>query len=118
VLDLVEDQRLREVVVGAFLQRLDRGGDGRIPGHHHDLDRLVELLDLPQEVEAAHVRHPDVGHGDVEDVGLHGLEGIVAGPGRRDLIAPMRQRFLQELKDRALVVDDQNACGFHILGRE
>jgi hypothetical protein len=66
VAELVEDQRLREVVVRPLLEGLDGRGDRRVARHHDDLDGLVLELDLLEELETAHLRHANVGDDGVE----------------------------------------------------
>ena len=113
VLELVQDQGLGEIVVGPFLQRLDGRRDRGIARHDHDLDRLVVSLELLEQLESAHVGHPDVGDGGVEHLGAHDGERVGRGVRRGHLIAPRREGFLEEQQDRVLVVDDQDASGFH-----
>ena len=112
VAQLVEDQRLRQVVVGAFLERLHGGGDRRIAGHHHDLDRLVLLADLAQEIEAAHVGHADVADEGVEEAVLEKLEAFGGGRCGGDLVPPLRQGFLEQEEDGLLVVHHQDLRRF------
>jgi hypothetical protein len=106
VAQFVEDQRLGEVVVCALLQGLDRRRDRRIAGHHDHLDRLVVLADLPEQIEAVHVRHPDVRDQGVENLRADQLERLRGGAGAGHRVAPLREGFLEQQQDGALVVDD------------
>ena len=47
-------QRLLDEVEGAELGRLDRGAHRAVPGDDHDRQRLVDLPDLLQRLEAVH----------------------------------------------------------------
>jgi hypothetical protein len=95
VAELVEDQWFGEVIVGAFLERLDRRGDRRIAGHDHHFHRLIPLLELTEQVDAAHVRHSHVGEGRVEHLRTQGGERVGGAVRGSDLIAPLGQGFLE-----------------------
>jgi hypothetical protein len=106
VTQLVQDQGLGEVVVGPLLQRLHGRGDRRVAGHHDDFDRLVLLADLSQEVQAAHVRHPDVAEEGVEEPILEQVERFGGRGGARHLVPPLGEGLLEEQEDGLLVVYD------------
>ena len=112
--ELVENQRLGQVVVRAFLQRLHGRGDRRVAGHHDHFDRLVLLLHFAEQLEATHVRHADVGDERVEELGLEDSQRLGGRGGRRNLVAPLAERFFQQHEDGAFVVDDQDLCGVHV----
>ena len=96
VSELVEDQRLRQIVVRAFLQRLDRRRDRRVASHDHDLDRFVVRFDSAQEVEPAHVRHADVHQCGIEETAPDGFEGFMAGARAGGGVSPLAERPLEE----------------------
>ena len=69
-LQLVDVERLAEVVVGAQPHRLD-GGVGRRERGNHDAEHvLIDALGGAQHVDAAHVGHLDVGDQQVEAAAL------------------------------------------------
>ena len=69
-LQLGDVERLAQVVVGPQTQRLN-GGLGRREGRDHDPDDLwVGLLRRTQHIHAAHVRHPDIGHEQIDRLTL------------------------------------------------
>jgi hypothetical protein len=111
--ELVEDQRLGQIVVGPFLQGLHGGGDRRVAGHHDDFDGLVLLLHLAQQLETAHVGHADIGDQGIEELGFQETERLGRRGGHRDLVAPLAERLLEEQQDGALVVDDQDFRWIH-----
>src|SRR4029453_1093138 len=113
VAQLVQDQRLREVVVGAFLEGLDGGGDRGVSRHHDDLDGIVVALDLAEKVEPAHLGHPNIGDRRIEELGPDRFESLASGADAHHLVAPLSEGFLQELEDRGLVIDYEDLCDFH-----
>jgi len=54
-------------------------------------------LDLSEEVEAAHLRHTDIGDRGVIQPGADRLERFRSGADALHLVAPLSQGFLQEL---------------------
>ena len=66
VLNLLERERLGDVVVGAGLHRLDRVFNGRVGGHqdHEAFGRAP--LDFVQQFEPAHLGHLVVGQHQIE----------------------------------------------------
>ena len=71
------------------------------------------LLDLPEQLEAAHLGHADVGDRGVIQRGAQGIQGLPRVARGGHLVAPLGQGFPEEPQDRGLVVDDQNLRGFH-----
>jgi hypothetical protein len=70
--DLVEQDleplrldRLGQVVVGAFLDRLDRGFDGALRGQRSHGVVAAIVLERAQQLEPAHARHHEVADDDV-----------------------------------------------------
>ena len=111
---LVEDQWLGQVVVRAFLEGFDGGGDRGVAGHHDDLDGFVVALDLAKQVEPAHLRHADVGDRCVEALGADRLERLGAGADAHHVVAPLCKDFLQQLQDRGFVVNYEDFLDFHV----
>ena len=54
-------QRFGQVIIGAELDRLDRGIDGRLTGDENDRDLLHALAQGSDEFQAGHARHHQVG---------------------------------------------------------
>jgi hypothetical protein len=114
--DLVEQNleplrldRLGQVVVGAFLDRLDRGFDAAL--RCEDDDRVVAavVFERAQEIETAHPRHHQVAdddrgaeHGDA----LQRLFAVGGGIGRE---SPGAYELCQTESSARLVFDDENA---------
>ena len=73
-LQLVDVERLGQVVVRAEAHRLDRGVGGRKRGDHDAEDVRVDPLRRAQDVHAAHVRHLDVGDQQIEAAALELLD--------------------------------------------
>ena len=104
-------RRLVDVVGRAEAQGFDRRvrrGERR----HDDADDLgVDVLGFPQHIDAAHLRHPDVGDEDVHALLLQELDRAHPVVGHHHLVAVALEHDRQQLSHRALVVDDQHARG-------
>ena len=108
---LVDLERLLQVVERAELHRLDRALDRGVRGHHQDLGPLAlgRRADvLADQVEAAQLRHDVVDDEEVErplgqqplaSRGLRRLDHLVAG---------VAQRPAERLEDLLFVVDEQD----------
>ena len=108
-LQLVDLEGLDQVVVGAFLQGLDRGLGGGEGGDDHHRHRLAELLEAPQHLEPVHAGHLEVDEGEVGGRLGHGLERLGAGRRGDHLEAVPAERDRQELAEALVVVDDEDA---------
>jgi len=75
----------------------------------------MDLLELPQQLEAVGIGQHHVGDDDIRFPGLEDL--LAAGPDHRraDLIALMLEQDFQPLNHRGLVVDRQHT-GFFLRG--
>jgi hypothetical protein len=107
-LDLLEVERLRDVVARALADRLDRGVGVDRPGDHHHVEVGVVLLDAAQELEAVTSRHLDVGEDEAQRPrahDLHRLGGARGGAGRK---AEGVEPFGEQLAHRQVVVDDEH----------
>src|SRR3990172_5163273 len=81
--DLVAHERFGDVVVRPQLHRLD-GGLHRAEGRHHDDGpRDLPRRHLPEQIEPAHLRHPDVAQYEVVPTLIERLERFPAVPGLR-----------------------------------
>ena len=101
--------RLGQVVVGAELHRLDRGGDVLEAGHHDHLRRLRHRRQLAQDVDALLLRHAHVEDDDVERPIANALErdGAVGRPVH--LVPAPGQLADDQLAQVPLVVGHQHA---------
>ncbi len=92
---LVELERLGDVVVGAELHRLHRRlGRGERGHHEHDRPRRV-VLRRAQYGQAVHLAHPEIGDDEIEVVRLQGLHGGLAAVGEGDVVADLPQHDAQ-----------------------
>ena len=69
--ELLVGERLRQVVPGSELQRLDRALDRGVAGDDDQLDPGVPHAHLADQVDPREPRHPHVGH---HQVHRHGIE--------------------------------------------
>jgi len=65
VLEILAREGLDEVLEGAVREGVPHGLERRVGRDHHDLDRRVEPLDVPEELEPVHLGHLDVHDHDV-----------------------------------------------------
>ncbi len=108
-LQLVDVERLAEVVVRAQPHRFD-GGVGRRERGNHDAEHvLIDALGGAQHFDAAHVGHLDVGDQEVEPAALELVDRLAAVFGKRDVVALAPQHDRQQLAHRPLVVDDEQS---------
>src|SRR5882672_1614237 len=111
---------LLEEVVGALLDRLDRGGDVAVPrDHQHGRVRVLGAHGL-QDLQPVHARHLDVEEDRVGVLAAQHLDPGLPGPGLEALVSLVLEDHAQRFPDRLLVVDEQDLL-FHaspmILGK-
>lgn len=108
---LVDEERLGQVVIGALADRFDRGLDGGVGGHHDD-GALGGRRARPRQKPHA----VDLGHAQIGD---HGLERLALEPRHRldarragDRVeAAVGQPFGERLGEVQVVVHDEHARG-------
>ena len=113
--DFVRIERLADVVVGAVLQRCDRGFDRGIARHHDDDQIGIHLMQAALQFDAVGAAHLDVEQGQVPFVLGHARERVAGAFGGSDLVAFLAKPFSQRIADAQFVVDDQQlALCFHV----
>ena len=105
----IDVERLAQVVGGAEAHRFDRALGGGKRGNHDAEDVLVDPLGRAQHLDAADVRHLDVGDQDVHGLFLEQRDGARAVLGEQDFVAFAPEHDGQQLAHRALVVHDEDA---------
>jgi hypothetical protein len=101
--------RLGQVVVGAFLDRLDRGLDRTLRGEQDDRDVAHLIAQRLEQREAVHARHDDVGDDDAGTEGGDALQRfLTVGRGLGD-VAPGPDQLGQPESCRPIVLDDEHA---------
>ena len=108
---LLDLERLGDVVVRAELDRADRGLDRAERGDHHDVRRLGQRHHAADQVEAVHLGHPQVGDDQVEPVGARELEAGRGARRRLDLEPRVLELLGQQVAHRLVVLDDQDRRG-------
>ena len=107
VLNLLERERLGDVVVGAGLHRLDRIFNGRVRGHQ-DYEGVGRApLDLAQQFETAHLGHLVVGQNEIELRLGQQRDRLRAVLGGADLVAERLEERGEAAADIALVIDNE-----------
>ena len=106
--------RLGDEVVGAGADRADRGLERRVPGDEDDRDVGAQRDDALAELEAARLRHAEIGEDHVEVARRDLLERVCGRRARRDLHALASEGHLEQLASVALVVDDEDFGLLHL----
>ena len=81
-LELVEIERLADVVVSAFLHRLDRRLDRTVCGHDDRLEIRVGALEAPDHLETGHAAELQVGDDQIDRLAGRDLDGLLAAVDR------------------------------------
>ena len=101
--------RLGQVVVGAFLDRLDRGLDRPLRGEQDDRDVAHLIAQRLEQREAVHARHDHIGDDDAGTERGDALERFLAVGGGFGDVAPGAHQFRQPETRRPVVLDDEHA---------
>jgi hypothetical protein len=110
VLDLLERERLGQVIEGAGLHRFNRVFDGGVSGHqdHGDIGNLA--AGLLEQLDAVDPGHPVVSEDQIERVGAGQLnQSLLSGLGRAGLIAAALKEGREMRTDVFFVVNDQDS---------
>jgi hypothetical protein len=106
--ELVEVQRLLEVVGRAPPHGLYGVVHRPVGGHQHHLDRGVDPEDLRQELEARAVREAEVEEHQVGRLLAHPVDAVGSGLGDPHVVIRAGQRLRDLAAEQALVLDDQD----------
>src|SRR5271156_318953 len=107
VLNLLERERLGDVVVGAGLHRLDGVFDRRECGHQDDQALGRAAFNLVEQFEAAHLRHTVVGEHEIELGFGEKRDGLRAVLGGADVVAQRLEKRGEAPPNVALVIDNE-----------
>ncbi len=108
---LVQAERLRQVIVGARIEPSDPIGDGVARRDDQHADAIARPAQLAQQLEAAFARQTEI----EQHHRIRVLRGGDRGPARLavrhavDRVAVLRERLLQRLADHRVVFDEQDA---------
>jgi hypothetical protein len=117
-LDLVEIQRLGQIIVGAALHCSERAFHVLVRRNDDDVDLGSTLAKPRQQLEPAGVRHPDIGDDDRRIERLQQTHGRLGALGHRGRISQEPKLTLEALANRPIVVDDDNALSHPATGSE
>ena len=116
--ELVEIDRLGQVVEGPELHRLHGALDRAVGGHHHHRDLRLLLPDPFENLYSGGIGQAVVQHQQVAVFFLEQLEGGLAGLGLGDLVPLVLEPRLHRPADQLLVLDDQDVfLGHHPTSR-
>ena len=101
--------RLAQVVVRAFLDRLDRGFHGPLRREQDEREIGQLILQRAQQLEATHPRHDEVRHDDGGTERGDLLHRLFAVGGGFGLEAPGADELGQADARRGIVLDDEDA---------
>src|SRR5207244_4312365 len=107
--ELLDLRRLREVIVGAELHRLHRGGHLLEACHHDHLGMLGERAELAQDLDPLLARHLHVEDDDVVRALAQPRQRRLPVAHALDLVALASQLAHEQLAQPALVIGDQHA---------
>ena len=108
---LVEVERLAQVVGGAGLDGPHRRLDGAV-GRHDDDGRLRrDGAQAVEEVEPGEIGHPLIGEDEVEGLPGEALERVLAAGRLGDVEAPLAEEARHQLALRGLVVHHEDPEG-------
>ncbi len=106
---LVEVERLDEVVVRAGLQSLHAVGHRVARGEHQHRYAVAVMAQPPAHLESVDVGHQHVEHHHVGAAAAHRLERLATAGRELDLVALDHQGAAQRLAHRSLVVSNQDS---------
>ncbi len=106
---LVEIERLDQVVVGAGIQPGDPVGDAILGGEHQNREGRVPQPQAPADLQPIHSRQHHIQHDDVRRPVARRGQGRLAGGRRIHHIAGETQPAAQQTQDLRLVVHHQYA---------
>ena len=112
---LLQRDRLREVVERAGLERGDRVLGAAVGGDHGDRDVEPLLVDVLDDAQALAVGQPHVGEAQVERLLVEEADRLGDRLRSRRVEPHPRERELEQLEEVGLVVDDEHlglATGF------
>ena len=110
-LQLVRIERLGEVVLGAGLDRLDRGVHRSLRGQENDLDVRNVGLQRLQQLNAAHARHHQIGDDNRRPERRNLLERLSAVGGGFGGETPGTHELGQPAPGRGVILDNQDTFG-------
>jgi hypothetical protein len=108
-LEQVDVERLAQVVARAESHRFDRCFRGCERGDHDPQNVLVDLFRGTQHIDAAQIRHLDVGDQQIDRLTLQRIDCRTAVVRQHDLVAFPPQDNRQQFAHRSLIVDHENA---------
>ena len=105
---LIDAERLLQVVEGSELERLDGAFGAGVRGHDDDDAGRIVRFEMLEQGDAVHRLHVDVGQDQVVFVGLVEGEGLFPIGGKRCGKARGLNHSIQHFMDRKQVVDNEN----------
>ena len=106
-LDLVQVQRLQQVVDCPSLEASHRALDGAEGGHDDHANLRVRRLDLLQQCPAVQDGHPQVGDHELDLSDPQHLQGLGAVAGLKHFGPEVTKQALELLSLRGVVIDDE-----------
>ena len=100
--------RLRQVVVRAFLHRRHGGVDAALGGNQHEREVGKLLLDAAKQLEAVHPRHHHVGEHRRRPIRGDFLEPFLAVGGAFGLVPPGAHQLGQPAAGRGVIFDNKH----------
>jgi hypothetical protein len=109
-LELLQCERLDEVVVGAGVQAGHAVVDGVARGQHQHGRAVAGLAQALADLQAVDSRHGNVENDRVEPRLGQPVERLAAVGGELDFVSVQPQRAIERGAHGRLIIDDQHAC--------
>ncbi len=103
----IEIEGLGEIFTRAELDCFDRTVDCGVRGHENDFAAGHVRLDLPEEIEAVHVRHPEIDHREIRGLANQHAQRLGAAGARLHVEAGLPREALHNSQYRHFIVDDE-----------
>ena len=104
--------RLDDVIERAHLQGLNGSLSAGECSEEDELPVEAGIAELPQEVDAGHIRHPDVGNNEIEFGCLYLGESFLDTGCASDGEALLLQENFEHFANRPFIIDDQYLGSF------
>ena len=109
-------ERLLDEIERALFRRFDGGADRSVARHDDDRERVVDVAQPLEDLDAIHAGHLHVEQHEIGSFALGERESFLAGGGADHVVALVLERHLQRVADRRLIVDYEDARFRHVAG--
>jgi hypothetical protein len=115
-MNIFQDNRLRQKILGAVAQRLDGIVHMRVRGDEQDKCFRADLQEPLQHVDPIDSWEIDVAQGNVEAMFARQFQSLFAAAANDHREAFLLQIFAEAISDERFIVDDENRSGIGLSG--